>query len=151
MTPEQQQQFIALQQQVATLTSKLATATYRLNTHKHNLSDLTQKIPPTLPIVLQDAATINTDASGGSYFQVTLGGNRTLGNPTGATDGQRMVFEIIQDSTGSRTLAYGTAFAFGTGISSITLTTAAGKRDFIGVIYRATTQLFYIVAFANGY
>lgn len=105
----------------------------------------------TNPVPLIDAPMINTDASRAGYFFVTLGGNRVLTNPRGAIDGQRIIYEIIQDSTGSRTLAFGSQFAFGTAIPSITLTTTAAARDFIGIIYRQTTQKFYIVAFANGY
>lgn len=103
------------------------------------------------PVALSDGATINTDASQGTHFRVTLGGNRTLANPTGATDGQRITWEIIQDGTGSRTLSYDTKFTFGTDVTSPTLSTTAGKRDFIGAVYNSTTDKFYIVAFARGY
>ncbi|MFX8844617.1 hypothetical protein ABTM93_19255, partial [Acinetobacter baumannii] len=54
-------------------------------------------------VALTDAASIAVDCTLGNHFRVTLGGNRTLANPTGATDGQRLVFEVIQDGTGSRT------------------------------------------------
>jgi len=131
----------------------------QISFHTHNgtesprikAQDLTGTQFVTSPVTLIDAPNINTNASLGGYFAVTLGGNRIFNNPRGAIDGQRIIFEIIQDSTGSRTLTFGSQFAFGTGISSITLSTTAGKRDFIGIIYRATTKLFYIVAFANGY
>jgi hypothetical protein len=101
--------------------------------------------------VLTDAATIATDASLGNIFRVTLGGNRTLGNPTNPTDGQKCIWEVIQDGTGTRTLAYDTKFAFGTDIASATLTTTASKRDFIGAVYSATPDKWYIIAFVKGY
>ena len=41
-------------------------------------------------VTLTDAATIATDASLGNLFRVTLGGNRTLGNPTNPVDGQKV-------------------------------------------------------------
>jgi hypothetical protein len=103
------------------------------------------------PVTLTDAATIATDASLGNLFRVTLGGNRTLGNPTNPTDGQRVVWEIIQDATGSRTLAYGNKFTFGTDITSAVVSTTASKRDFLGAIYNGTTDLWYVVAFVKGY
>ena len=68
-------------------------------------------------------ATISTDAGLGNRFRVTLGGNRTLANPTNAVDGQQMVWEIIQDATGSRTITLGTKFVLGTDITAVTLTT----------------------------
>ena len=103
------------------------------------------------PVTLSDGATISTDASLGTHFRVTLGGNRTLANPTGATNGQRITWEVIQDGTGSRTLSYGSKFAFGTDVTSPVLSTTAGLRDFIGAIYNSTTDKFYVCAFARGY
>lgn len=102
-------------------------------------------------VALTDAATIAVDASAGNKFRVTLGGNRTLGNPTNATDGQTLTFELIQDATGSRTLAYDTKFAFGTDITGATLTTTASKRDFLTVQYNSTADKFYVVGFVKGY
>jgi hypothetical protein len=103
------------------------------------------------PVTLTDAATVATDASLGSYFRVTLGGNRTLGNPTNMVDGQRVIWEIIQDGTGTRTLALGSAFALGTDITSTTLTTTASKRDFLGAVYNSTAAKWYVIAFVKGY
>ena len=53
-----------------------------------------------VPVTLTDAATIATDASTGTWFRVTLAGNRTLGNPTNPTDGQMVVWELIQEHVG---------------------------------------------------
>ena len=82
---------------------------------------------------------------------MTLGGNRTLANPTNPTDGQKVTWEIIQDATGSRTLTLGAKFALGTDISSTTLTTTASKRDFLGAVYNATADKWYVIAFVKGY
>lgn len=106
------------------------------------------------PQTLTDAATITTDVSTGVHFRVTLGGNRTLAAPTNPTDGLRVMWEFIQDATGSRTitLASGTGgFALGSDIPSITLTTTAGKHDLMGAIYNATAQRWYVIAFVRGY
>jgi len=103
------------------------------------------------PVSLTDAATIATDASQGNHFRVTLTGNHTLGNPTNPTDGQKVMWEIIQDGTGSRTITLDTQFVLGTDITSITLTTAAGKRDFLGAVYNATATKWYVIAFVKGY
>jgi hypothetical protein len=109
-------------------------------------------LPVTLPpATLTDAATIATDASLGNHFRVTLGGNRTLGTPTNPTDGQKVVWELIQDATGSRTITLSAGFAFGSDISSITLTTTASKRDFLGAVYNATASKWYVIAFVKGY
>ncbi|HSX42847.1 MAG TPA: hypothetical protein VLF59_02055 [Candidatus Saccharimonadales bacterium] len=112
----------------------------------------TANLPVTLPpVALTDAATIATNASLGNYFRVTLGGNRTLGNPTSPTDGQKVIWELIQDSTGSRTITLDTNFALGTDITAVTLTTTANKRDFLGAVYNATAGKWYVIAFTKGY
>lgn len=56
---------------------------------------------------LTDAATIAVDMSQGPHFQVTLAGNRTLGNPTNPGTAKEVWIAIAQDGTGSRTLSFG--------------------------------------------
>jgi hypothetical protein len=108
-------------------------------------------VVPWAPVALTDAATIATDASLGTHFRVTLGGNRTLGNPTNPIDGQRCIWELIQDGTGSRTITLGSNFALGTSIAAVTLTTTASKRDFLGAIYNSTAGKWYVTAFSKGF
>jgi hypothetical protein len=103
------------------------------------------------PVALTDASTIATNASLGTHFRVTLGGNRTLGNPTNPTDGQKIVWELIQDATGSRTLTLDTNFALGADITAVTLSTAVNKRDFLGAVYNSTAGKWYVIAFVKGY
>lgn len=106
------------------------------------------------PVALVDAATIATNAALGNLFRVTLGGNRTLGAPTNPVDGQRVLWEITQDGIGGRTLALAGGaggFAFGTDITAVTLTTAAGATDVLGAIYNAAADRWRVLAFAGGY
>ena len=106
---------------------------------------------PQVPIVLTDAATIATDASLGNHFRVTLGDNRTLGNPTNSTDGQKVIWEFVQDVTGSRTITLDTRFGLGTDITAVTLTTTANKRDFMTAIYNMGVGTWYVVGFVKEY
>jgi hypothetical protein len=93
---------------------------------------------------LTDGATIAVNAKLGNIFAVTLGGNRTLSNPTNPVDGQSIKVRITQDGAGSRTLAYGTAYNFGTA-GAPTLTTTAAKTDILGFEYvAAKTQWCYL-------
>ena len=103
------------------------------------------------PVTLTDGATISTNAALGCHFRVTLEGNRTLANPTNLSDGQRILWEIVQDGTGSRTLSYGSMFSFGSDVPSPTLSTVGGKRDFLSVIYNSGTDKLYVIGFARGY
>ncbi len=100
---------------------------------------------------LTDAASVATDASLGNHFRLTTTQNFTLSNPTNPTDGQRVVWEIIQDGTGSRTITLDTKFQLGSDISSVTLTTTASKRDFLTAIYNVVADKWYVVGFAKGY
>jgi hypothetical protein len=77
---------------------------------------------------LTDGATITADFSLANNFSVTLGGGRTLANPTNLTAGASGCIWITQDGTGSRTLAYGANWDFSGGTAP-TLSTAAAAVD----------------------
>lgn len=93
---------------------------------------------------LTDGATISVDATLSNNFRVTLGGNRTLANPTGLIDGQVINFRIKQDATGGRTLAYGTMYKFPGGSAPV-LSTAANALDFMSAQYDATDSTLVCV------
>lgn len=90
---------------------------------------------------LTDAATIAVPAGITDSFRVTLGGNRTLGNPTGLYDGQVINIRIIQDGTGNRTLAYGSKYKFPGGAP--VLSTAASAKDFLSCQYDALDDTLF--------
>ena len=106
-------------------------------------------VPAVVP--LTDAATIAVNAALGNDFRVTLGGNRTLGNPTNPADGQRIIVQVTQDGTGTRTLGYDTAYEFSSSLVSPTLSTAAGTTDVLGFIYNGAKAKWLFVAFVNGF
>lgn len=104
------------------------------------------------PVSLTDAATVAVDASLGNVFSVTLGGNRTMGAPSNAVDGQKILFRIRQDGTGSRTLAWNAIYTFGTDLAAApTLTTTASKVDYIGFIYDSVNSHWHMLAYDRGY
>ena len=79
-------------------------------------------------VSLSDGATIAWDMETGIDFEVELGGNRTLGNPTNTQVGKRGRIRVVQDGTGSRTLAYSSNIEFAGG-EAPTLTTDASAED----------------------
>lgn len=81
-------------------------------------------------VTLTDAATIAVDMSTFINAQVTLGGNRTLGQPSNTKIGQSGFIRVIQDGTGSRTLAYHADWKFSGGTDP-TASTAAGTTDLL--------------------
>ena len=89
---------------------------------------------------LTDAATISVNFASSNNFSVTLGGNRTLGNPSNVVAGQSGFIAVTQDGTGSRTLAYSSNWDFTNG-SAPTLTTTAGATDIIAYYARTTTSI----------
>jgi chemotaxis protein histidine kinase CheA len=89
---------------------------------------------------LTDGATITPDFAAANNYSVTLGGNRTLANPTNITAGQSGVIVITQDGTGSRTLAYGSYFKFAGGTAP-TLTTTAAAVDVLAYYVESSTRI----------
>jgi hypothetical protein len=89
---------------------------------------------------LTDGATITPDFGANQNFTVTLGGNRTLANPTNKVVGQTGSIFIVQDGTGSRTLSYGTDYEFSGGTAP-TLTTTASAVDRIDYVIRSSTSI----------
>lgn len=103
-------------------------------------------------VVLTDAPTVVTDAARGRLFEVTLGGNRVLANPTNLAADQRLTWRIVQDATGSRTLTLGTIFNINMmATGPIVLSTAAHAVDYLGGIYRAATNKIDVLAFSPGF
>jgi len=71
---------------------------------------------------------------------LTLGGNRTIANPTNLTAGQSGSIFLVQDGTGSRTAAWGSYWEFAGGTAP-TLTTDANAVDRVDYIVRTTTSI----------
>ena len=89
---------------------------------------------------LTDGATITPDFAVANNFSLTIGGNRTLANPSNLTAGQSGVIVITQDGTGSRTLAYGSYFKFSNGTAP-SLTTTASAVDVLAYYVESSTRI----------
>ena len=87
---------------------------------------------------LTDGSTITVDLTSGIHHSVTLGGNRTLSaTNSGSAIGQSGSIFITQDGTGSRTLAYDSAYKFPGGTAP-TLSTAANAIDRLDYVVKAS-------------
>lgn len=89
---------------------------------------------------LTDGSTITPDFAVANNFSVTLGGNRTLANPSNLTAGQSGIIVVTQDGTGSRTLAFGSYWKFATGTAP-TLTTTASAVDVLAYYVESSTRI----------
>ena len=91
-------------------------------------------------VALTDGATVTADFANANNFSLTLGGNRTLANPSNQTAGQTGVITITQDATGSRTLAYGSNWKFPNGTAP-TLTTTANAVDVLAYYVESASRI----------
>ncbi len=113
---------------------------------------LTNKRVTKRVVALTDGANIATNSDNGDLFTVTLGGNRTMDNPTGTpTDGQQIMYRLKQDGAGNRTITWGAAFRFSTDVVSPTLTTTLNKIDYVGFQYNVADSTWDCLAVARGY
>jgi hypothetical protein len=102
--------------------TKATTAQYLANTINKVLT--TDKIwASAAEVTLTDASTIALDMSTFINGVVTLGGNRTLGNPSNTINGKSGYIRLIQDGSGSRTLAYSGNWKFAGGTAPVLTTT----------------------------
>jgi hypothetical protein len=113
---------------------------YDVDTAKTDVVQSFTKAQRGTVVALTDGSSIATDLSLGNNFSVTLGGNRTLANPSNTTAGQSGVIVITQDGTGSRTLAYGSNFKFPGGTAP-TLTTTASAVDVLAYYVESASRI----------
>jgi len=131
----------------STVTGYLATSAIGVSVQAYNANNAVTDVAQTFTkaqrgayVTLTDAATIATDLSLSNQFQVTLGGNRTLGAPTNVVAGQSGVIRVVQDGSGGRTLAYNSVFKFPGGTAP-TLTTTANAVDLLAYHVESTTRI----------
>ena len=108
-------------------------------------SAVTFEGPGIVPVTsLTDAASIAIDMGLGNNFAITLAGNRTLEAPTNVTPGQTGYIYVAQDGTGSRTLAFNSAYIFVSGTAP-TMSTAANAIDLLVYNAKTTTAITAVV------
>ena len=96
---------------------------------------------------LTDGATVTPDFAASNNYTLTLGGNRTIANPTNLTAGQSGSIFLVQDGTGSRTAAWGSYWDFAGGVAPA-LTTTASAVDRIDYVVRSTTSIHAVATLA---
>jgi len=86
-----------------------------------------------------ESGTVTLDFGSSNNFKMTLTGTSTLGAPTNASGGQSGSIFILQDGTGSRTLAYNAVFAFAGGTAPTLTTSASGQDALLYYVQDAST------------
>lgn len=90
--------------------------------------------------MLADAANISLNLAASNNFKVTLGGNRTLDNPTNTVAGQSGIIVVSQDATGSRTLSFGSNYKFAGGTAP-TLSASADAIDTLHYYVKSSSEI----------
>ena len=90
------------------------------------------------------AAALNVDLSVNNFMSsVTLTGNVSGLTFTNGIEGVTYYLEVIQDGTGSRTVAKGTGTLFAGG--SLSLSSSASEVDILGILFDGTNYNVWIV------
>ena len=101
---------------------------------------------------LADASTIGVDAAAANKFEVTLGGNRTIANPTNAENGRIIIFRLRQDNTGGRTVTWGTDYRFRGDLAAanVVLSISAHTIDRVAFEYVTADSKWDCISFVKG-
>jgi hypothetical protein len=107
--------------------------------------------PRAVTLTFVASGTTLVDASLGNAFNLTLtASTTTLGNPSNSVDGEVIRVRLIQDATGSRTIAFGANYDFG-GAGAPTLSTGASKVDILGFEYVASLSKWCYLGIGLGF
>lgn len=96
------------------------------------------------------ASTVAINWSDANCQRVTLSGPTTF-TFTGGVDGEKLILELKQDATGSRTITLPSNVRFSTTIPSVLLSTAANKIDKLGFMFNSTDNKYDLVAVTYGF
>lgn len=99
------------------------------------------------PLPVAYAASVALNLATNSNMTMTLTGNLTLANPTSLVPGNVGQIALTQDTTGSRTIAFGTNFLFPGGAVPI-LSTTAGALDVLFFSVLSSTQILVSAQYA---
>ena len=94
---------------------------------------------------LTDAASISIDFDTAQNFSVTLAGNRTLESPSNIDPGQTGSIFVIQDTTGGRTLSFGSVWKFAGGTAP-TLSTGTSATDRIDYVVQTSVAIHAVAS-----
>ena len=102
-------------------------------------------------VTLTMASAITVNAALGNDFRVTLtAGTGTMGSPSNSVDGQRIDFQVTQDTTGNRLLAWNAVYDWGVA-GTATLSTGTSLTDIIGFIYNGSKTKWLCVGTILGF
>jgi hypothetical protein len=106
---------------------------------------------PTVVQLGSVSGTINTNASLGDIFDLTLAASGTLSNPTNPTDGQSIRWRISHNAN-NLVLNFGNQFKIPSSATSpLPISSTSGSMDILGATYDSSRNKWDIIAFVPGY
>ena len=90
-------------------------------------------------ITLNDAPSVSWDLASGQVAKLTLGGSRTLANPTNPKDGGTYILVVTQGQA-VYTLAYGDRYKWPNGVAPV-IGATSGCRNVLTFVYDGTNML----------
>lgn len=97
------------------------------------------------------SGTINTNASLGDIFDLTLAASGTLANPSGSVDGQTLRWRITYGGSGIP-LSLDANFRIPSSASSpLPFSSTSGSMDILGATYDSSRNKWDVIAFVPGY
>lgn len=106
------------------------------------------------PVVMQLGSVsgiINTNATLGDIFDLTLAASGTLANPASGVDGQSLRWRISHNAN-NLTLNFGNKFKIPASASSpLPLSNTSGSMDLLGATYDQSRDKWDIISFVPGY
>lgn len=95
---------------------------------------------------------VATNAASGAIFTATLTGGITLKNPTGAVNGQAIIWYLTQGGAGTNVVTLDTKFVIPTSATiPLSWSTGVSAMDMLSVRYDSSADKFYVVSFVPGY
>lgn len=123
-------------------------------TKKISLSQISGTIGGGSPTVVQlgsVSGTINTDASLGDIFDLSITSNSTLANPTNGSDGQSLRWRITHQNN-NISIVLGNDFNIPSSASDpLAFSTTSGNTDLLAATYDQSRDKWDIIAFVPGY
>lgn len=127
------------------------TITFSDNSTLASASGLGSSSSPVVVSLGSVSGTINTDASLGDIFDLTVVASGTLANPTNPTDGQSLRWRIIYGGSGIP-ISLDSSFSIPNSASNpLPFSSSSGVMDVLGATYHAGRNKWDIIAFVPGY
>lgn len=97
------------------------------------------------------ASAIEVDWDAANCQRITLSGSPTSISFIGGADGEKLVLELTQDSTGNRLVSLPSNVRYSSSIPSVVLSSTANYMDRLGFMFNEATGKYDLVAVAYGF